>query len=164
MSTVFVYTQLNVKTVLFQTIQSSKSTHFKYQNFYFEQFSLALVQFSSIWLIDMTPSGAIAPSQSGTGSDGNKGVLRIPQSSSIARASPSDYSMSSPRHSLGESHPSTEMQSVYSAAPADQAIHILSEITWTIWLLYYNNMCLHLSHIKSFCGSFGFTQPGRLSL
>ena len=35
-------------------------------------------------------SGATTPSQSGPGSDGNEGVLRIPQSSSIAGTSPSD--------------------------------------------------------------------------
>ena len=45
---------------------------------------------SSIWLIDRTLSGAITPGQSGPGSDGNKGVLHIPQSSSITEASPSD--------------------------------------------------------------------------
>ena len=31
-STVFVHTQLNVKTALFQTVQFSMSTQFKYQN------------------------------------------------------------------------------------------------------------------------------------
>ena len=62
----FVYTQLNIKTVLFQAIQFSISTHF-----------------SSIWPIDMTLSGATTPGQSGPGSDDNKGVLCIPQSSSI---------------------------------------------------------------------------------
>ena len=35
-------------------------------------------------------SGATTPGQSGPGSDGNEGVLRIPQSSSIAGTSPSD--------------------------------------------------------------------------
>ena len=35
-------------------------------------------------------SGATTPDQSGPGSDGNKRVLRIPQSSSIAGTSPSD--------------------------------------------------------------------------
>ena len=55
-----VYTQLNVKIVLFRTIQ-----------------------FSSIWPIDRTLSGATTPSQSGPGSDGNEGVLHIPQSLNI---------------------------------------------------------------------------------
>ena len=40
-------------------------------------------QFSSIWPIERTLSGATTPGQSGPGSNGNKGVLCIPQSSSI---------------------------------------------------------------------------------
>ena len=46
-------------------------------------------------------SGASTLGQSGPGSNGNEGVLRIPQSSSIAGTSPSDYLVSSPGHSLG---------------------------------------------------------------
>ena len=61
------------KIVLFQTIQFSIST-----------------QFSSIWPIDRTLPGATTPGQSGPGSDGNQGVLCIPQSSSITGTSPSD--------------------------------------------------------------------------
>ena len=64
----FIYTQLNVKTVLFQTIQFSLST-----------------QFSSIWPIDRTLSGATSPGQSVSGSDVNKKVLWILQSSSITQ-------------------------------------------------------------------------------
>ena len=45
---------------------------------------------SSIEPIDWILSGAISPGQSRPGSDGNDGVLRIPQTSSITRASPSD--------------------------------------------------------------------------
>ena len=56
---------LNVKTVLFQAIQFSKSSQF------------------SIWPIDRSLSGATNPGQSEQGSDGNEGVLFIPQSSSI---------------------------------------------------------------------------------
>ena len=48
---------------------------------------------SSIWPIDRIFSGVTTPSQSGTGSDVNVGVLRIPQSSKT-RASPSDYLVS----------------------------------------------------------------------
>ena len=64
---------LYIKTVLFQTIQFSIST-----------------QFSSIQPIDRTLPGTITPGQSGPGSDGNKGVFCIPQSSSITGNSPSD--------------------------------------------------------------------------
>ena len=64
---------LNILKKLFQTIQFSIST-----------------QFSSIWPIDWTLSGATTTGQSGPGSDGNKGILRILQSSSITEASLSD--------------------------------------------------------------------------
>ena len=73
MSIVFVYTQLNVKTVLFQAIQFSIST-----------------QFSSIQPMDRNLSDAPTPCQSEPGSDGNEGVHRIPQSSSISGISPLD--------------------------------------------------------------------------
>ena len=61
------------KTVLFQAVQCSISR-----------------QFSSIWSIDRTPSSADTPGQSVPGSDDSEEVLRIPQSSSITGASPSD--------------------------------------------------------------------------
>ena len=67
------FTKLNVKTVLFQTIQFSTST-----------------QFCSICQIDRTLSGAITLGQSRPGGDGNEEVFRIPQSSSITGTSPSD--------------------------------------------------------------------------
>ena len=50
--------------------------------------------------------------------NGNEGELRIPQSSSINEASPL---VSYLGHSLGESYPSAEMQSVYFAHSADWA-------------------------------------------
>ena len=76
------------------------------------QFSISTL-FSSIWPIDSTLSGATTSGQSGPGSNGNKGVLCIPQSSNITGASPSDCLVSYPGHVLGES--------VYSAALADWA-------------------------------------------
>ena len=72
---------------------------------------------SSIWPIDRAVLGATAPGQSGHGSNGNEGVLNIPQSSR-AGATPSDGLMSSPGHSLVGSYPSAEIQLVYSSAPA----------------------------------------------
>ena len=50
-----------------------------------------------------------------------KGVLCISQRFSVTGASPSDCLVSYPKHSLGESYPSAEIQSVYSAAPANWA-------------------------------------------
>ena len=74
-------------------------------------------------------SGATTPGQSGPGSDGNEGVLRIPQSSSTAGTSPSDCLVSYPGHSLGRgSYPSAEVQSVYSTAPANWANKRLNNI------------------------------------
>ena len=64
-------------------------------------------------------SGATTLSQYGSGGDGNEGVLCIPQSSDITKASLSDCLGSKAGHSLGESYPSAEMQSVYSEASAD---------------------------------------------
>ena len=58
-------------------------------------------------------------------SDDDEEVLRISQSSSITGASPSNYLVLYPGHSSGESYPSTEIQLVYSAAPANWAIYSL---------------------------------------
>ena len=74
---------------------------------------------SSISPIDRTLSGATSLSLSELGSDGNKGVLRIFQISSNTEASASDCLESYLGHSVGKSYPSTVMQSVYSADPAD---------------------------------------------
>ena len=98
----FIYMQLNVQTVLFQTIQFSIST-----------------QFSSIWPINRTLSGATTCGLSGPGSDAKEGVLWIPQSFRITGASPLDCLVSYPGHLLGESYPSAEMQSVYSTVSAN---------------------------------------------
>ena len=122
------------KTVQFQTIQFSISTHF-----------------SSIKPIDRALSGATTPGQRGLESNGNEGVLRIPQSSSITGSSPLDYLVSYPLveglplcrekvgvfnspnrlgHSLErESYPWAEMQSMYSTAPTDWATRWRGSLT-----------------------------------
>ena len=80
------------------------------------------MQFSSISPIDRALSGATILGQSEPGSNGNEGVIRIPQSPSITGTSPSDCLVSYPGHSWrGGSYPSEEVQSVYSTAPADLA-------------------------------------------
>ena len=94
--------ELNVKIGLFKTFQISIST-----------------PFSSIWPTDWTLSGATTLEQSGHGSDGNKEVLRITKSSSIPGASPSDGLVSHQDTCKEESYNSEEIQSMYSAAPAD---------------------------------------------
>ena len=74
--------------------------------------------------MDRALSGATTLGQSEPGSDGNEGVLRIPQSSSTAGNSPPDCLVSLPGHSLEGVLPhSAEVQSVYSTAPADWTIH-----------------------------------------
>ena len=92
---------------------------------------------SSIWPIDMTLSGATTPGQSGPGSDGNEGVLRIPQNSSITGASLSDCLVSHPEHSWEKSYSSIEMQVIYSTAPADWAICKWDLQTGKLFLLYH---------------------------
>ena len=67
-------------------------------------------------------SGATNRSQSRPRSDGNEEVLRIPQSTSITGASPSDPLVSYPGHSLLGSYPSAEIQLVYFTASDDWAI------------------------------------------
>ena len=69
----------------------------------------------------MALSGAPIPGQSGPGSNGNEGVLRIPQSSNITGTSPPNCLVSYLGHSLVGSYSSTEVQSVYSTAPGDWA-------------------------------------------
>ena len=51
--------------------------------------------------MDRALSGATMPDQSGPGSDGNEGVLRIPQRSSTAGTSSSDCLVSYAGHSSG---------------------------------------------------------------
>ena len=74
---------------------------------------------SFIWPINRFLSGATSAGQSEPGSDGNEKILCIRQSSSLAIWLFSVIS----GHSLEESYFSAEMQSVYSAAPAD----------WDMW-------------------------------
>ena len=64
----------------------------------FKQFSLP---FSYIYPIDKTLSSATTPGQSGSGRNGNEGVLHIPLESNITGISPSDYLVSYPGDSSG---------------------------------------------------------------
>ena len=67
------------------------------------------MQFSSIQPIDRAISDATTPGQSGPGSDGNEGLLCIPQSSSINGTTLSDCLVSYSGHSLVGSYPSAEL-------------------------------------------------------
>ena len=92
------------------------------------------MQFSSIQPIDRALSGATTSGQSRPGSNGNEGVLHIPQSSSITGTSPLDCLVSYPGHSFvgGRSYPYAEMQLVYSTAPADWVINIIRFLEFEI--------------------------------
>ena len=131
------------------------------KQFYFKQFSLALVrslnvktdlfqaikfsistQFSSVWSIDRTLSDASTLGWGGPGSDGNEGVLCILQSSSITGTSPSDCLVSYPEHSLGEvSYISAEKQSAYSNASANWAIKSFKKISCHQLFLHFCVYC-----------------------
>ena len=67
----------------------------------------------------MTLLSATTPGQSVPERDGNEGVLCIPQSSWITGTSTADCLVSYQGHSLGQSYPSAEKQSIYSTAQAD---------------------------------------------
>ena len=102
-------------TVLFQTIQFCISTvsMSKIGQFQTIQFSISM-HFSSIWPIDKTLSGTTTRGHSGPKSDGNEGVLHIPQRSSITGTSLSDCLVLYSGHSLAGSYSSAAVQSVYS--------------------------------------------------
>ena len=81
---------------------------------------------SSIWPIDKTLSDAATPGQSRHRSNGNEGVLSIPQIASITGASLSDFfchTQYSRWRGGGGSYTSEEMQTMYSTAPADWACY-----------------------------------------
>ena len=88
---------------------------------------------SSIQPTDRTLLDAITPDQSEPGSDGNKGVLHVPQSSCITETSPSDGFVSYTGHSMEESNLSAGMQSVYSSA---QLGHVLFDLAWLCFMAY----------------------------
>ena len=84
-------------------------------------------------------SGATILGQSQPGSDVNKGVLHIPQSSRITGTSPSDCLVSYLGHSLGGgSYPTAEKHSVYSTVPANWVRELLGHIDKKFLWRYQN--------------------------
>ena len=78
---------------------------------------------SSIW----TLSGTTTPGQRGCGSNGNEGVLGIPQSFSITGASPSDVFVSYPGH--------LEVRVLYICRDAVGVFYSLIQADWAlIWI------------------------------
>ena len=99
---------LHIKQFYFKQFILALSTLFKCQNSSISNNSVDHKDtVSSIWSIDRIQSTATTPDQSGPGSDGNKGVLCIPQNSSISGGSLSDFLILYPGHLFGESYPST---------------------------------------------------------
>ena len=96
----FSYELLNVKIVLFKTIQFSISS-FNVKTVLLQtiQFSIC-TQFSSIWSIERTLSGVTTSEQSRPARNGSKWVLRLSQSSSIHGTTPLDCLASNTEHSL----------------------------------------------------------------
>ena len=74
---------------------------------------------NSLSPIDRTLSVTITAGQSRPQSNDNEWVFRISHSTSITEASPSDCFVSYAGHSVRESFPSADMQSVYSTTPTD---------------------------------------------
>ena len=80
-------------------------------------------------LVLFNPSGATTPGQSGPGSNGNEGVFRILESSSITGTSPSDCLVSYPGHSLGGVLP------LYGGAVG--LFYSIPGANWAIEILFY---------------------------
>ena len=92
------------------------------KQFYFKQFGVVAFEKGAFWLpsttvtnftywpIDKTLSGANTLSQSGLGSNGNKGILHISQNFSITGTSPSDCLVSYPGYSFGGGESLTPLQ------------------------------------------------------
>ena len=162
----FVSTQLNDQTGLFQTIQFSMSTKLKWfqvlqcipnnlikhhkfiytqlnvKTVNFKQFSLAWLQlFYLIHNLSLTQSRAATPGRSGPGSDGNKGILHILQSSNITEASPANCLVSYLGHSLVGSYPlCRDAISVFCSPQRTETSmaceNLLKTSSFKIWFIY----------------------------
>ena len=116
---------------------------------------------SSICPIYRTLWVATTPGQSGPGSDGNEGLLHILQNPSITEALPSDCLVSYQGHSLGESYPSTEMQSMYFGPEAPPTRKLKIKLKIFLFLFFYLLFSKYISsktkqincikHFRSWC-------------
>ena len=93
---------------------------------------------SSIWLIDRTLSSTTTLGLSGPGSNGNVGVLYIPQSSSIAGASPSDCLESFPGYSSVVGH-LTPLQRCSRCILQSQPTGLFNVIKKCVWCNSYQS-------------------------
>ena len=112
---------------------------------------------SSIWPTDRTLPSATTPRESGPGSVRNEGVLHISKSSSINEALPPSCFVSYLGHSLRKYYLSVEMQSVYSASPADWATHHFISIFFLLWTQYHVILFVYiLPEEKKLCNRYFF--------
>ena len=82
------------------------------------------------------------PDQSGFGSNGNEGVLCIPQSSSITGTSPSDCLVSYPGHSLGGLTPLQRCSRyILQPQPTGPRVSVLSLFLLLSWVTFYYQIC-----------------------
>ena len=86
------------------------------------------ISYINIWYINNTLSGAITLGQSWSGSNGNEGVLRIPQSSRISGTSPSDCLVSYQETCCGVVLPLQKKQLMYFTVSINWAISWTSSI------------------------------------
>ena len=109
--------------------------------------------FSSIWPIDRTLSGAATLGLSGPGNDGYKGVLLIPQSFSITRASPSDCLVSYPGHELEDSYRLCRdaVGVFYSPSRQGHAVLGLPELTRSLIFLETFGYCTLIICVLTLC-------------
>ena len=99
----------------------------KCKSSYFQTIQFSLIkQFNSIWTIDRTLSGATTSSRSKPGRDDNEGYSEFPKAPAFLEP---DHQIGwyhiQDTHWVGESYPSANMQSMYSAVQADWAREIL---------------------------------------
>ena len=95
---------------------------------------------SSIWLIGRNQSGDTILGYSGPESDGNEVALRIPQSSCITEASPSDCLMSYAGHSFGGCLTTLQRCSRCILQPS-----FLSQLGWMVLILVFRFVIFYVS-------------------
>ena len=120
-----------------------------------------------IWPRYRTHSGATIPGLSERGSDGNEGVLRIPQISSITGASSSDCLVSFQGYSLrewGESYSSAKILLVYFNLVLSSVLFLVTPYVFDPQR-FLQYLAIHFNYIYSFWVSvvlflFPYLAPG----
>ena len=118
-------------------------------------------QIISFWPIDRTLSGATIPGWNGPRSDGNK--RGIPHSAKLLHYWSFSIRLFSviPGYSLEESYPSSDMQSVYSAALlADCTIMSNEKLQWHGQSIILESICVHdIFRLMTYQNFMGYSMP-----